>query len=366
MFLQAMNLHRTNDGTDDWLLERASQSRVNYTFALYAVHLATGSNLTKRSLTASTVRSYLRNAADFILAARGGTDPLRINSSDRGYAPPIAAVVKEIERWEKKADKRDPFTPAMWEWIDNAARGESPTSLAAAMSDWTAVGLHAGFRISEWAQPKRTQGNPKKQPHKNKFGHPAAFCRDDLEFFTAYKRRVPFRVAAYLPAGSITRATVQYRTQKSGKDGEKTTFTKPRTTVRMDTIERLLSIARRFLSIYGDVPDVPLSVYIDATGKVRRITEQEIVDTLRLAAQHVYDIDPTTPAGKKDLSMWTSHSLRIGACVILHNAGFSDEQIMDLLRWCSDAFKEYLRHLAALAEKQTYAIDEAGAMPNFL
>ena len=83
-------------------------------------------------------------------------------------------------------------------------------------------------------------------------------------------------------------------------------------------------------------------------------------------AQHVYDINPTTKTGQHDLSMWTSHSLRIGACIILHNAGFTDEQIQRLLRWHSRAFTEYLRNLAALAAKQTYAINEAGAMPNFL
>ena len=74
-----MNLHIDMDGTEDWLLERATHSRTNYTFALYAVHLATGSNLTNKAVTESTIRSYLRNAADFILAARGGTDPLRVN-----------------------------------------------------------------------------------------------------------------------------------------------------------------------------------------------------------------------------------------------------------------------------------------------
>ena len=365
MFLRAMNLHKT-DGEDDWVLEHATQSRVIYTFALYAVHLATGSNLTNAALTSSTIRTYLRNAADFLLAARGGVDPLRVLSSDKGYAPPIAAVMKEIQRWETKADKRDPFTIAMWEWLDNAARDADDTSLEAALRDWTGVGLHAGLRLGEWAQPKSHQGNPKKAPHKNLFGDPAAFCRDDIEFYTAYKRKVPFHEAVHLPPGTITRATIRYRTQKNGQHGERTVFTKARTTVKIDTIELLLSIARRFLTLCGDVPDIPLSVYRDEKGNLRRITETEIVAALRTSAQHVYGLDPHTADGKKALSMWTAHSLRIGACVILHNAGFTDIQIQRLLRWRSDAFTEYLRNLAVLALKQTTAIDEAGAMPNFL
>jgi len=361
-----MNLHKDANGVDDWLLERASQSCINYLFALYAVHLATGSNLQNQTLSSSTIRTYLRNAADFILATRGGIDPLRVQTNDKGYAPPIAAVIKEIQRWESKTDKRDPLTFAMWDWLDNAARSERDTSLSAAMRDWTAVGLHAGFRIGEWAQPKKEQGNPKRQPHKNRHGEPAAFCRDDVEFYTDYQRRVPFADAARMPRGSIKRATIRYRTQKNGHNGEKRVFTKATTTVRIDIIDHLLNIARRFLVICGDVPDVPLSVYLDDTGAVRRITEQEIVTSLRTAAQHVYNIDPTTDDGRKSLAMWTAHSIRIGACVILHNAGFTDIQIKHLLRWRSDAFVEYLRNLAALSDQQTRAIDEAGAMPNFI
>jgi hypothetical protein len=169
-----------------------------------------------------------------------------------------------------------------------------------------------------------------------------------------------------MPRGSITRATVRYRTQKNGQNGEKTVFTKARTTVKIDTIHHLLNIARRFLDICGDVPDIPLSVYLDEHGQLRRITEQEIVKTLRTAAQHVYDLDPMTDEGRNDLAMWTSHSIRIGACVILHNSGFTDIQIQRLLRWRSNAFAAYLRNLAALSMKQTYAIEETGAMPNFL
>jgi hypothetical protein len=41
-------------------------------------------------------------------------------------------------------------------------------------------------------------------------------------------------------------------------------------------------------------------------------------------------------------------------------------QIQFLLWWKSNAFMAYLRHLAVLAEKQTQALDEAGAMPHFL
>ena len=55
-----MNLKKAKDGTDDYFLERSSQERINYQFALYAVHLATGSNLRNMMLTSSAIRALRR------------------------------------------------------------------------------------------------------------------------------------------------------------------------------------------------------------------------------------------------------------------------------------------------------------------
>jgi hypothetical protein len=55
----------------------------------------------------------------------------------------------------------------------------------------------------------------------------------------------------------------------------------------------------------------------------------------------VYKLDPVADA--KSLTLWSSHSLRVRACVILHAMGFTDVRIMWLLRWNSTAFLTYLR-----------------------
>ena len=48
------------------------------------------------------------------------------------------------------------------------------------------------------------------------------------------------------------------------------------------------------------------------------------------------------PGGLQQLHLWSAHSLRVGACVILHAAGFTEPQIQFLLRWCSTSFLELL------------------------
>jgi hypothetical protein len=83
-----------------------------------------------------------------------------------------------------------------------------------------------------------------------------------------------------------------------------------------------------------------------------------------LAAAHVYKLDPTTDCAH--LCRWSAHSLRVGACVILHGMGFTDTQIQFLLRWQSNAFYVYLRNIAGLAHKQNRALDDLSIMPNFI
>ena len=65
---------------------------------------------------------------------------------------------------------------------------------------------------------------------------------------------------------------------------------------------------------------------------------------------------------RKHLQRWGTHSLRVGACVVLHAMGFSALDIQWILRWRSMAFLTYLRNLTVLATKQVRALDRAAAI----
>jgi hypothetical protein len=75
-------------------------------------------------------------------------------------------------------------------------------------------------------------------------------------------------------------------------------------------------------------------------------------------------LDPS--ADKALLDRWSSHSLLIGACMILYAMGFTDTQIMWLLRWKSNTFMTYLRNVEVLAHKQNIAFSEVEAMPQII
>ena len=76
------------------------------------------------------------------------------------------------------------------------------------------------------------------------------------------------------------------------------------------------------------------------------IDDVHIKTLLQGAAKTVYKITST-----EDLARFTSHSVRVGSCVLLHVNGVSTDTIKFRLRWRSDAFKAYLRNVDALAEQ---------------
>ena len=102
-------------------------------------------------------------------------------------------------------------------------------------------------------------------------------------------------------------------------------------------------------------PHSPLSCYWHPQSQtVRLITASDIEDFMRPLAVTVYGLHPVKD--KKAVQKWSAHSLRVGACVLLHAMGFTplDRSIV---------FMAYLRNLAGLADRHHVAVDKAGSMP---
>ena len=87
---------------------------------------------------------------------------------------------------------------------------------------------------------------------------------------------------------------------------------------------------------------------------VTYIDDSHISTCLQEAAKSVYNISK-----KEDLGRFTSNSIRVGACVLLHSQNISAEDIKFRLRWRSDAFKMYLRNIVELAERHKNAVANA-------
>ena len=108
------------------------------------------------------------------------------------------------------------------------------------------------------------------------------------------------------------------------------------------------------LRIAKDKPIAVFTEIINGKSITRLVDDIHIKRLLQEAASKEYNIKC-----KKELSAFTSHSVRVGACVLLHSQNISPEDIKFWLRWRSDTFRMYLRNIVELAERHRDAIANA-------
>ena len=77
-----------------------------------------------------------------------------------------------------------------------------------------------------------------------------------------------------------------------------------------------MEILARFIRLVGWNYTTPLAVYSAGPGIVQYITATDIELVMRTAASHACNLSPRTC--QKELYLWSAHSIRVGACVILH------------------------------------------------
>ena len=99
-------------------------------------------------------------------------------------------------------------------------------------------------------------------------------------------------------------------------------------------------------------PHEPLAVYLNDRGKVRYITDSLVNGLLREAAGTTLNLQHNT----HELSLWSTHSIRVTAANLLYRQQLSDQYIMTRLRWMSPAFLVYLRNTIHSADAHSRAI----------
>ena len=322
--------------------------------ALYALHLASGHSLQCRTLKAATVSKYIFDVASMITPLIG-MDPRRTLPDSPKLVPQLQLVFEEMRKWERVSDKRrEPFTPAMLSFLHTVVNREppdhSPDSLLATLADFFTCGLFAGYRQSEWSQDNSTDPA---HPDLNKYGQTAAFCLLDSTFLALGDVRITLDQALALPAIPLAATETCWRTQKNNQNGEKKRFATNFNCKTLCYVEAMRRICQRFVRIRGSRDtSTPLSIYLDGRGTPTLVTARDISQCMQYLAGAVYQIsDP------RELTLFSAHSLQVGACVILHAQGFTDVQIQHILRWRSLAFMAYLRNLTALSTQQNTAFN---------
>ena len=342
---------------DDLLLIQVSQERRVHQFALYASHLATGHSLFCMNLKAATIKQYLLAVAKFI-SRFAVIDPRFAQPSDKQMAKPIRAVLNEVERLEGIPNKVEPYTLSMQHHLEGMlTHAEDADGALACCIDWFNNGLLVGYRLSEYGQKEGHSRLDCCAVDEQKV--PIAFCLEDLTFLDEIGRRLSLEDFLHR-LNLVVRIQLRFTHQKNRNNGEIKLFVRNSANPSRCFVLTMARIIRRFFRLVGHRTGIPLAVY-KRGSEVVYLTEGVIAKTMKSLACTVYNLDPRTDAVR-----FSSHSLRVGACVILHANGFTASQIKFLLRWKSDAFMEYLRNVAVLSNQQNRAVDLMDHMPNLI
>jgi hypothetical protein len=339
------------------------RSRGNMQFALYAQHLAQGHTLFCRTIKVSTIKKYLLALAVFFRGFGSHERDFRM-SDNNVLIPELSKLYADLQRWETVPNRREPFTLEMLHVLHSLVLSThvSADSDLAALLDWFTIGLFAGLRKSEWAQDSGTTLVGSQQL--NFRGETQAFCINDFRFELSNGKRVQGYAVLSAPAETVTKLRITFRTQKNGENGEEKLFARNARPQGCCCVRAAIRVVERFHRLRGSVDlTTPLAIFRAADGQCCLITSDLVEREMRKLAAKVYHLDPVKD--RTALQRWSCHSLRVGACVILHGKGFTESQIKFLLRWRSNAFTMYLRNLAVLSHAQNTAMNSVEEMPDF-
>ena len=287
------------------------------------------STLHCRSIKASTIGNYLHDVASFLGRFRA-IDPRFVSATDTKLAPVIAKVLDEQRRWESVPKRREPFTLELHNQIATLPTvAENFFCLDHAMSNWTLIYLYIGCRGIEWAQQTNCNHRALTSYHSNRFGNAYAFTRNDVQCFTENSLPLFLGFAIENPE-MVGKIKLRFEEQQNGENGEWKLFTKNVANPKLCFATHFMAILKRHAILTNSSPHIPLSVYKGTDGQPYNIKTVEVEHVIRTAAATLFQLDPIK--NKAQLALWSSHSLRVGACTTLYSQGFTEMEIKHLLR----------------------------------
>jgi len=323
---------------------------IDYIYACFTLDLTLGHTFWCRSIRTSTIKLYLKAASC----------PMRIQTISYSRLPSYPPLVKDIlddyKKWEEVPNRREPFTLDMLIYFQKIAALANPDSFDAAIFDWLLIGLFAGFRKTEWMQDTFLYKSTNTYQRVSKDGSARAFIASDFSFSPFPPSQQHIFEKSTTNTGQLH---IKWRYQKNGQNGQKISYTHNLLNEKFSVIlaaQRILQRARRL-----HVPDDhPIAVF-SHNGTFSCIHHTLVEQSLRGAATAVYSIKSA-----KTLSLFSSHSIRVGACVLLHSLQQDPLFIQFRLRWRSLSFMSYLRNTPRIAALHNYIFNTGNTDDMFI
>lgn len=322
----------------------------NWIMACYTAALCSNETIKGILIKTETIENYLKAASTFSEHVRDENSSHwnPIKTFDNNKYQPIKSMLDEHQLWESEMNKRKEVSEEMYNFLQKQ-RNTDICSLQNAIADLAAVARQAGLRLSEYAQSATDLKKNNGRYAFNKLNETYAFTLDDFILVGPGGNELHYKPHTVLDLKDISGGYIRWRLQKNGTKNETIPYARNDTDTSRCVIRAMLNIRRRAQLLH--IPkNYPLG--IARQGKtVFFLTDNHISDSLQTAARIVHKIKC-----KKKLSKYSSHSWRVMACVILYAAHKPTEFIKSRLRWKSECFKMYLRHIQVLGKLHNEAV----------
>ena len=334
-------------------MPEASLEDRNFAIACYLTSLALGETIKWQHVGYDTIKGYFA-AYELLFQERKiiGPEGKEIPIPYRFKQDYIDIILTALEKYEGVKDRRNMISDHMVRLLHKHSRKHPAHSLPRAIVDWIILGRYNGARRSEWCQTtkttyRRTRDTMPSWPT----DEAQAFIAADFVFLDCRGAVLSARDARR--GTKVRYVTIQWRYQKNQDHGQKITFAADRKNKDFCPVLAAVRIINRAHELQTPAHH-PLAVYRHTDGRRLFITESDVTDSLRAVASEAHNI----PAGNAELAKWSSHSIRVTACNLLHRQKFLDSYIKNRLRWKTNCFQMYLRNTFYTADQHTLLLSD--------
>jgi len=269
---------------------------------------------------------------------------VHIHHKDKGFIEPFGndsdsdavQLLREQAKFEDEPSKRSPLMDQMMVKMWELAQDDSLGFRAAAW-DFTNLGKYERFREQEFAMESRNKLRYYVLPDGTKVVRTFT-----VKYFIMYnKAGVIIEKPLDGPRALCEKLETEYDVQKNGTNKQIILVVRVNAFPDFDPLESGYDVIERATALGSIDPEDPLCVYKGENG-VQCLTGTDITVYYRFIMQLVNH----------------THSIRIFACVLLHEAGKYGPYIKLRLRWLSNCFEIYLRNTDRITNQHNKLLHE--------
>ena len=329
---------------NDYLTDKSSV--LDEILLRYVTFLLSGFTIQCKAILASTIKGYMA-AINKHYKEEGWPEPWHPKGTTSANE-----ILNKQQTFEDMPAQRDPLNRPMVVKMKELAR-EDPLGFRACIWNFVAIGTFSGYRQQEYAMDSRTEIKYYVLPDGTCIAR--AFVIRNFIFYDARD------VIIYSPLADrkrVHKLGQQFDIQKNRMNGQIISVGRLPTQPEykdFDPVENGLNLLERCNTLGFTDPDTPLCTYKEE-DKILYLTGDDITKYFRFIARLV-NPEITDAA----LALISTHSLRVFACVLLHEAGKDGPYIKLRLRWLSNCFEIYLRNTERITQMHTEALAEEHA-----